>query len=478
MPKYDNNLIVIGAGSAGLVSALIATTVKAKVTLIEKHQMGGDCLNTGCVPSKALIRTAKLIKNIQQADKYGLTQANYAVDFTKVMARVHEVIAKIAPNDSAQRYESLGVNVIKGKAKIVSPHAVMVNGKTLSTKNIIIASGAEPSVPPVPGLADVDYLTSDNLWQLAELPRKLVILGGGPIGCEMAQAFARLGSEVYQFEMAERIMAREDVEVSELINEQFKAEGINLLLRTKTRQIGIADGRKYIEYEQEDKVKRLEFDTILVAVGRKAKVTGFGLEDIGVNLRANQTIEVDDFLRTNIPNIFIAGDAAGPLQFTHTASHQAWFATVNALFGGFKKFKIDYRVIPKVTFTDPEVASVGINELEAKDKNIPYETSIFNMDELDRAITDSSAQGWVKVLTVPGKDKILGVTIVAEHAGEILPEFVLAMKHGLGLNKILATVHAYPTLSEANKYVAGVWKKQHAPQKVLQFLEKFHQWMR
>jgi len=354
----------------------------------------------------------------------------------------------------------------------------MVNGKTLSTKNIIIASGAEPSVPPVPGLADVDYLTSDNLWQLAELPRKLVILGGGPIGCEMAQAFARLGSEVYQFEMAERIMAREDVEVSELINEQFKAEGINLLLRTKTRQIGIADGRKYIEYEQEDKVKRLEFDTILVAVGRKAKVTGFGLEDIGVNLRANQTIEVDDFLRTNIPNIFIAGDAAGPLQFTHTASHQAWFATVNALFGGFKKFKIDYRVIPKVTFTDPEVASVGINELEAKDKNIPYETSIFNMDELDRAITDSSAQGWVKVLTVPGKDKILGVTIVAEHAGEILPEFVLAMKHGLGLNKILATVHAYPTLSEANKYVAGVWKKQHAPQKVLQFLEKFHQWMR
>lgn len=478
MPKFDNNLIVIGAGSGGLVSALIAATVKAKVTLIEKHQMGGDCLNTGCVPSKALIRTAKLAQNIKQAQKYGLANANHELNFTQVMARVHEVIAKIEPHDSIERYEGFGVNVIKGEAKIISPHEVLVNGQTLTTKNIIIASGARPFVPPIPGLEKISYLTSDNLWDLKALPKKLVILGGGPIGCEMAQAFARLGSKVFQFEMADRIMAREDEEVSAFVAKQFKTEGVNLVLNAKTTKISEESSVKYIEYEQQGEHKRQEFDEILIAVGRRANVTGFGLKALGVKLRPNQTIEADDFLRTNISNIYVVGDATGPFQFTHTASHQAWYAAVNSLFGRFKKFKVDYRIIPKVTFTEPEVANVGLNETEAKEQSIAYETSIFGLDDLDRAIADSGDKGWIKVLTVPGKDKILGVTIVSEHAGELLAEYVLAMKHDLGLNKILGTIHAYPTWAEANKYVAGVWKRKNAPEKLLNFAKRFHKWMR
>ena len=479
--RFDRNIVVIGGGSAGLVTSYIAAAVKAKVTLVEKHKLGGDCLNTGCVPSKALIRSAKFLSHISRAAEFGIASASARVEFSDVMNRVQAVIKTVEPHDSAERYTELGVDVVQGSAKIVSPWEVDItreDGSTqrLTTRSIVIATGARPFVPPIPGIEEVGYLTSDNVWNLRELPKRLVVLGGGPIGSEMTQAFARLGAKVTQVEMGDRIMVREDPEVSALVTQRFRSEGIEVLLKHQAKQFIIENGEKILIAEHQGQDVRIPFDAVLVAVGRAANLKGFGLEALGIP--TGRTVDTNEFLQTNYPNIYAAGDVAGPFQFTHTAAHQAWYAAVNALFDPFKKFRADYSVIPWATFVEPEVARVGLNEIEAKEKGIPYEVTTYGIDDLDRAIADSEAHGFLKVLTVPGKDKILGVTIVGEHAGDLIAEYVLAMKQGIGLNKILGTIHIYPTLAEANKYVAGNWKKAHAPQKLLAWVERFHAWRR
>jgi dihydrolipoamide dehydrogenase len=477
-PKsFDTNLIVIGAGSAGLVSSLIAATVKAKVTLIEKHQMGGDCLNTGCVPSKALIRSAKASYTINNSEDYGI-KANGEVDFAAVMSRVHNIIKTIEPHDSVERYTSLGVDCEQGEARIISPWEVEVNGRTISAPNIILASGARPLVPPFPGLDQVAYATSDNVWELTELPKRLLVLGGGPIGCELAQSFSRLGAEVTQLDMAPRILPREDKEISTLMTERFEAEGINVLTNHKTTAFENVDGENWCLAESDGGDVRVPFDLVLIAIGRKANVTNMGLEALNIELNPQGTVAVNEYGCTSIPTIYACGDVAGPYQFTHMASHQAWFATVNSLFGKFKKFKIDYSVVPWATFTDPEVARVGLNEADAKEQGIAVEVTRYDLAEHDRAIADGETIGFVKVLTPPGKDKILGATIVGAHGGELIGEFVLAMKHGLGLGKIMGTIHIYPTMLEANKFAAANWRKARKPEGLLNWVQKYHNWRR
>ena len=478
--RFDRNLVVIGAGSAGLVTAYIAAAVKAKVTLIEKHRMGGDCLNTGCVPSKALIRSARLLSHMQRSREFGIREARAEFEFAEVMERVQRVIREVAPHDSVERYTGLGVEVIEGAARITSPWTVDVSTvegtRTLTTRAIVIAAGARPFVPPIPGMEEVGYLTSDTVWNLRAMPRRLVVLGGGPIGSELTQTFARLGAQVTQVEMAPRILIREDPEVSELVTQRFRAEGIAVLVNHKAKRFTVENGEKVLIAEHDGSDVRIPFDAVLVAVGRVANTAGYGLEELGIPTTPTRTVETNEYLQTLYPNIYAAGDVAGPFQFTHTAAHQAWYASVNALFAPFKMFKADYSVIPWSTFVDPEVARVGLNEQEARDRGIPHEVTVYGLDDLDRAIADGEAHGFVKVLTVPGKDRILGATIVGEHAGDLLAEYVLAMRHGIGLNKILGTIHIYPTLAEANKYAAGVWKKAHAPEKLLAWVERFHAW--
>jgi len=481
-PKsFDRNMIVIGAGSAGLVSSLIASTVKAKVTLVEAGDMGGDCLNTGCVPSKALIKSAKVAHTMRHADKYGVTAHEPEVPFKQTIGRVMDVIKTIEPHDSVERYTDLGVDVVKGYAKIIGPWTVEIalnEGGTqrLTAKSIIIATGAEPVVPPIKGIENARYFTSENMWEgLGEFdkaPARVAVLGGGPIGCEISQALSRLGSDVTQVEMADRVLGREDEEVSELAQAALEGSGVSVL--TGHRAVRVEDGT--LIADGPDGEQRVPFDALIVAVGRKARLTGFGLEDLGVD--TDRVVVTDEFLATKFPNIYAAGDVMGTYQFTHTASHEAWFASVNALFGTFKRFKADYRVIPAVTFLDPEVARVGINETEAKEQGIAYEVTRYDLDDLDRAITESETTGFVKVLTPPGKDTILGVTIVSAQAGELLAEYVLAMKYKLGLNKILGTIHSYPTMAEANKFAAGNWKKANKPEGALVWLERYFTWVR
>ncbi len=443
--------------------------------------MGGDCLNTGCVPSKALIRSAKFLSHVQRAQEFGIRSASADFDFAEVMERVQRVIKEVEPHDSVERYTSLGVDVAEGTARIVTPWEVEITYKDgrvqkLTTRAIVIAAGARPFVPPIPGLDQVEVLTSDNVWQLRQRPQRLVVLGGGPIGSELTQTFARLGCKVTQVEMAPRILGREDVEVSALVTGRFRAEGIHVLVDHKAERVEVVNGEKQLVVTHHGREVRIPFDGLLVAVGRVANLKGYGLEELG--LTTGRTVEVNGYLQTNFPNIYAAGDVAGPYQFTHTAAHQAWYAAVNALFDPFKKFRADYRVIPWATFVEPEVAHVGLNELEAKEKGVPYEVTRYGLDDLDRAIADGEAHGFVKVLTVPGKDRILGVTIAGEHAGDLLAEWVLAMKHGLGMNKILGTIHTYPTLAEANKHAAGKWKRAHAPQALLAWVGRFHAWRR
>tara|TARA_R110000751_G_scaffold2018_8_gene9061 strand:+ start:437637 stop:439775 length:2139 start_codon:yes stop_codon:yes gene_type:complete len=481
-PKsFDRNLVVIGAGSAGLVSSLIAATVKAKVTLVEANRMGGDCLNTGCVPSKALIKSARVAEQMRHADRYGLEPSEPEVPFRQTIARVMGAIKTVEPHDSVERYTGLGVDVVEGYAKVVDPWTVEIarkDGPTqrLTTRAIVIAAGAEPFVPQIAGLEESGYLTSDTMWdafaQMDRVPARIAVLGGGPIGCELSQALARLGSSVTQVEMTDRVLGREDPEVSAAAKISLEASGVSVL--TDHRAIRVADGTLFAEHKGAQVA--LGFDCLIVAVGRAARLTGYGLEDIGIDTA--KTVVTDEFLATKFPNIYAAGDVAGPFQFTHTASHQAWFASVNALFGQFKRFKADYRVIPAVTFLDPEIARVGINEIEAEKQGIAYEVTRYDLDDLDRAIAESETRGFVKVLTPPGKDTILGATIVGAHAGELLAEYVLAMKHGLGLNKILGTIHSYPTMAEANKFAAGEWKKAHKPEALLALVEKYHNWRR
>jgi pyruvate/2-oxoglutarate dehydrogenase complex dihydrolipoamide dehydrogenase (E3) component/uncharacterized membrane protein YdjX (TVP38/TMEM64 family) len=480
--KFDRNLVVIGAGSAGLVASYIAAAVKAKVTLIEKHRMGGDCLNTGCVPSKALIKSARLIAQAKRAREYGLKSIEVDFDFADVMERVRRVIRTVEPHDSVERYTRLGVECIQGEAKIVSPWSVQVGTgsgvRTLTTRSIVIAAGARPLVPPIPGLAETGYLTSDTVWDLRTLPPRLVVLGGGPIGCELAQCFARLGSRVTQVEMLPRLLIREDSEISEMVTRQFREERIDVRTSTKAVRVVREESGKALIGEHGGQEVRIPFDELLCAVGRVPNTAGYGLEELGIGVTPARTVETNEYLETLYPNIYACGDVAGPYQFTHTAAHQAWYATVNALFGQVKRFRADYSAVPWATFTEPEVARVGLNEIEAKEKNIAYDVTHYALEDLDRAIAEDERQGMVKVLTVPGRDRILGATIVGEHAGDLIAEFILAIKHGLGMSKILGTIHIYPTFAEANKYAAGIWKSTHAPQGLLRWAERFHAWRR
>lgn len=471
---YDYNLVVVGAGSAGLVTAYIAAAVKAKVALIEKTAMGGDCLNTGCVPSKALIRSARLAAEMRRAEDYGFEAVSPRLNFPRVMERVQEAIRAIEPHDSVERYTKLGVDCIHGEARVLSRHEVEVDGRILTTRNVVLATGAEPMVPPIPGLQDIEYLTSDTVWKLRELPRRLLVLGGGPIGCELAQAFASLGSEVTVVEMGARLLGREDEDASSFVSDRFRADGIRVLTGHKASRF--SPGSLVCTTDNGDVT--VEFDEVLVALGRKARTKGFGMEELGLRLNAGGCMDTDPFLSTNREGIYVCGDAAGPYQFTHAAAHQAWYASVNALFGPLYRAKVDYRVIPWATYTSPEVARVGLNEQEAREQGIAHEVTRFELTESDRAIVDGETEGFVKVLTPPGKDTILGVTIVGHHAAEMIAEYVLAMKQGIGLNKILGTIHIYPTLAEANKSAAGEWKRQNAPQGLLRWVEKFHRFRR
>ena len=473
--RFDTNMVVIGAGSGGLVAALIAATVKAKVTLIERHRMGGDCLNTGCVPSKSLLRSAKMLSYAARAKEFGFKSASVEFDFADVMQRVQRVIKTIEPNDSVERYTGLGVDCVMGDAKIVSPYRVRVGTTEIATRNIVVATGGVPFVPPIDGLREAGYLTSDTVWELRELPPRLAVLGGGPIGCELAQAFARFGSQVTQVERNEHLLMREDADVIELMQAQFAQENIRLLTRHVAKRVEVANGQKRMLCEDQDgQTVTVPFDEILVAVGRTPNTSGLGLADVGVTLDERGAVEVDDYLRTNVPTIYACGDVTGPYQFTHTASHQAWYASVNPLFGPFKRFKVDYSVIPWTTFTDPEIARVGLNEQDAKRQGVAVEVTRFGLDDLDRALADEEGKGFVKVLTPPGKDRILGVTIVGHHAGDLLAEFIFAMKWGLGLKKVMNTIHIYPTLAEASKFAASNWRKSHAPHGLLEWVGKFH----
>lgn len=483
--KFDRNVIVIGAGSGGLVSSLIAATINAKVTLIESGKMGGDCLNYGCVPSKALIKSAKIAEQMQHADRYGLTATKPVINFKNVIARVEDIIKTIEPHDSVERFEGLGVDVVQGYARLTDPWTVEIERndggtQTLTGKAIVLATGARPFVPPLPGLADTGYLTSDTLWEeMAKreaVPEKMIVLGGGPIGCELSQSFARLGSNVTLVEMADRVMGIEDEDVSEIASIALTDSGVTLLCNHKALRTEMQNGTKMIIVENDGGEQALPFDDLLIAVGRAARLEGFGLEKLGVE--TERTLVTNDHLQTTFPHIYAAGDVAGPYQLTHNASHQAWFATVNALFGRFKKFKPSYEFLPWTTFLDPEIAHVGLNEQQAIKEGVDYEVTKYHLDDLDRAIAESATEGFVKVLTPPGKDRILGVTIVGQNAGELLTEYVLAMKHGLGLGKILGTIHTYPTMAEANKFAAGEWRKKHKPEWALKWLERYFNWAR
>jgi len=476
--KFDANIVVIGAGSAGLVASLITAGAKAKVILIEKHKMGGDCLNTGCVPSKSIIRSGRIMSYIRRAKEFGIDGAMGKVNFPDVMARVHGVIKTIEPHDSVERFTSLGVEVELGDAVIESPYSVKVNGRIITTRSIILATGARPFVPSIPGLNEIDYLTSDSVWSLDELPKRLLVVGGGPIGCELAQAFSNLGAEVTQVDMADRIMPREDEEVSEIVSMAFREQGIQLLTGHKLLKFGVDDNGDYMEADNNGVTVRVEFDKVLLAIGRKANVEGFGIESLGLELTKQGTLETNEYLQTSLPNIFACGDVAGPYQFTHMASFQAWFASLNAMLGGLWRSKMNYNVVPWATFTDPEVARVGLSEAEAKERNIAYELTRYEMERHDRSLADGEAHGFIKILTVPGKDKILGVTIVGHHAGEVIGEFVFAMTYSMGLKKISAVTHIYPTLLEANKFAANAWRSERLPVKYFPYLEKFFTWRR
>ncbi len=483
--RFDRNLVVIGAGAAGLVASYVGATLKAKVTLVESGRMGGDCLNHGCVPCKALLRSARLAQQIRNAHRYGLPDGEPAVDFRALMQRIRHIIETIAPHDSVERYRGLGVDVVQGRARLLDPWTVEIAGhdgvtRRLTTRGIVIATGARPVVPAIPGLEECGYLTSDTVWDafatLDAPPPRLVVLGAGPLGCELAQGFARLGSQVVVVETGTRILGREDEDVAACAHAALAADGVELLTAHQALRCEREGERRCLVVSSAEAERRIVFDALLCAVGRSARLEGYGLDELGI--QTGRTIATNDYLQTLYPNIYAAGDVAGPHQFTHTAAHQAWHAAVNALFGDLKRVRADLSVIPRTTFTDPEIAQVGLNEQEAQARGIAYELTHYNLEELDRAITDGAAHGFVKVLTRPRSDRILGVTIVGEHAGEMLAEFVLAMRNGLGLNRILGSVHAYPTLTEANRHAAGQWKRAHAPAALLAWSERYHAWRR
>ena len=467
LQKYD--LIVIGGGSGGLVCAAGGAGLGAKVALIEKKKLGGDCLNTGCVPSKALLRSAHIIHDFKKAKTYGIKESHIQFDFSDIMARVKAIQKAIEPHDSPERFHSLGVDVKFGAYTFKNPHELTNGEETLYGKRIVIATGSSPFVPPIPGCEEKKCLTSDSLWHLTTLPKRLVVIGGGPIGSEVAQAFARFGSQVTLIDMAHGILPREDLDLKNFVQKAFLEEGIQFRFNAQLKKVHHSSSSHTVTFEYQGKEETLECDGIFVSVGRKPNVGGLELDKVGIATHKGGIV-INLYCQTTLPHVYACGDVAGPYQFTHFADYQARLILRNALFPG--KTKADYRVVPWCTYTDPELARVGLSQTEAQQKNIPHDVFTYDLSDLDRAVCDSQGQGMVKVLTQKGKDQILGAAIVGFHAGDLLQEFVFAMKHNLGLKSISQTIHPYPTMSEATRRVSDLWMKS----KLTPTLSKLFKW--
>ena len=484
-PAGRYNIVVIGAGTAGLITAVIAAGLGAKVALIEKHLMGGDCLNVGCVPSKGVIRAARAWADLRRAEEFGVhIPAGVTYDFGAAMARMRKLRAKISRNDSAQRYRNLGVDVFIGTARFAGADTVVVEGpagnRTLDFTKAAICTGARAAAPPIPGLTETGYLTNETVFSLTELPPRLGVIGAGPVGCELAQAFARFGSRVCLIEAQHGILPKEDRDAAQIVEQQLVKDGVHLLCCGQDLTISRADGGKRLTVDSHGRRHEVTVDEILVGVGRTPNVEGLGLDAVGVEFD-KAGIKVNGRLQTSNPRIFAAGDVCSRYKFTHAADAMAQIVIQNALFPhpfGLGYATVDSLIMPWCTFTEPEVAHVGMYEQDARDKGIEVETYTFKLDEVDRAILDGEDEGFARVHIQKGSDTILGATIVAAHAGEMIGEFSVLMKAGVGAKAIAGTIHPYPTQAEVNKKVVNLWRKAHFTQATRKRLMKLFAWMR
>jgi pyruvate/2-oxoglutarate dehydrogenase complex dihydrolipoamide dehydrogenase (E3) component len=475
--KGKYNVVVIGAGTAGLVTAAGTVGLGGRVALIEAHKMGGDCLNFGCVPSKALISSTNLIQHIRRSEDFGLKAMEPQFRFEDVFTRMRRRRAIIEPNDSVERFEKLGVDVFLGRAHFVSPHEVEVDGTRLRATNFVIATGSKALLPPVPGIDDIPYYTNETVFdQMPSAPTSLLVLGGGPIGCELAQVMARLGVSVTVVELLPRLLPRDDPEAGALIEKQLRQEGARVFTGTRASGFVKKDGQIETTVEGGNGARALRTEAVLVAAGRQPNTEGLGLEAAGVEYD-KKGVKADATLTTSRPHIFACGDIVGPYQFTHTADYQARIVIRNILIP-WVKTKADYTWVPWVTYTDPEVAQVGLTEEDAAERGIAHAVHRFDWSELDRAITESEDKGFIKVLTPPGKDRILGATVVGLHAGDVLHELVVAGKHGIGLSRLSATIHAYPTLSQSVQRVGDQFQKTRLTPRVAGIFRWLYRWRR
>lgn len=484
--KFDRNVIVIGAGSAGLTAAYLAAKAGAAVSIVEAREMGGDCLNTGCVPSKALIKSARAAAIMRSASRYGLKDAAPELDFAEVMARVNRVVADIAPHDSVETFTNYGVDVIRGYARFTDPWTVEIalndgvdegGTRRLTARHFVVATGSEPIVPEIAGVEDSGYLTSETLWDAMSarttVPARFVIVGGGPIGCELAQSFQRLGSQVVIVEQSDRLLGKEDSDAADLVRVRMEAEGVQVLTEYEAARF---EGGRTVVLHGPDGESRIDYDALLIGIGRTARLTGYGLEAIGVDTA--KTIAVDGKLQSSLPHIFAAGDVAGPFQFTHAAGFQGLKAGYSALFAPLYSPKASDPVMPRATYTEPEVASVGLNEASAKEQGIAYALTRFAMSELERAVAEGETDGFIKVLTKPGGDTILGAVVVSSNAADILTSFTIAMTHGMGLAKLMEVIYPYPSWAEAAKLAAQEHALAHVSEGLIAVAARYLRWQR
>lgn len=473
VPDGRYNLVVIGAGTAGLVTAAIAAGLGAKVALVERHLMGGDCLNVGCVPSKALIRAARSAASVRDASKYGVqVPPGYRVDFEAVMQRMRMLRADISPHDSAQRFTNKGVEVFLGNGRFVDSDTIDVDGAKLKFRRAVIATGARASAPPIPGLSDVSYLTNESVFSLETLPQRLGVIGAGPIGCELAQAFSLFGSHVYLVESADRILPREDPEAAEVVERQLRADGVQLLCCGRDLRVSHSEPTVKLQLDVKDRSYSEDVDQLLVAAGRAPNVEELGLDAVGVNYDSTKGVEVDDRLQTTNPRIYAAGDICSSYKFTHAADFMARAVVQNALFMG--RAKVSSLVIPWCTYTSPELAHVGVLPSEKED----VDTYTQPMSEVDRAILDGDRDGFVRVHTTKGSDQIVGATIVAQQAGDLIGEISLAMTHGIGLKKLASAIHPYPTHADAVRKVGDLYNRQRLTPFLAKAFQKWFTWTR
>jgi pyruvate/2-oxoglutarate dehydrogenase complex dihydrolipoamide dehydrogenase (E3) component len=481
MPAGRYNLVVIGAGTAGLVTAAGAAGLGAKVALIERHLMGGDCLNVGCVPSKALIRSARAAKDARNGERFGVKiNGPVEVDFAAVMNRLREVRARISPADSARRFRELGVDVFIGEGRFIDAQTTAVGDAKLSFAKAVIATGARAIAPAIPGLAEVGYLTNENVFNLTERPRRLAVIGGGPIGCELAQAFALLGSEVTLLHNKGHVLDREDADAASLVQAEMQRDGVKLLLDAHLKQVTRGNPGKTLLFEIAGTMDSIEVDEILVGAGRAPNVKGLNLEGVGVRFDERRGIEVDDFLQTANPNIFAAGDVCLRWKFTHAADFAARIVIQNALFavGGLGRKRLSSLTMPWCTYTDPEIAHIGLSKHEAVARGIALDVWKQGFEHVDRAITDGEERGFVKILTERGKGRILGATIVARHAGELISELSTAMAAGVTLGKLASVIHPYPTQAEAIRKCGDQFNKTRLTPTVKKLFAKWLAWRR